>query len=242
MDILYEGMSKIGGRKKNEDYILCVKAKDGMAFFLADGLGGHDCGEEASKLAVESAAEYFLKFSATDLELQVAEMIQYAQDRLMEARESKQRDMKTTLTVLAIRQQVAVWGYVGDSRLYYFQKSRIQKRTYDHSVPQMLVDTGQIKEKEIRKHPDRNRLLRVLGTEWKTPRYTISKAVEIKVKDSFLLCSDGFWEPISEKQMISSLKKSKTPEEWIRRMEKKVLQMEDTEEQDNYSAIAVWVR
>lgn len=67
------------------------------------------------------------------------------------------------------------WGHVGDSRLYYFKNGKIVKRTLDHSVPQMLVARGEIDEKEIRHHPDRNRLVRVMGMEWDEPKYQVSE-------------------------------------------------------------------
>ena len=94
------------------------------------------------------------------------------------------------------------WGHVGDSRLYYFKNGRIVKRTLDHSVPQMLVAAGEIDEKEIRHHPDRNRLVRVMGMEWDEPKYQVSEPMPEEPGQAFLLCSDGFWENIEEEQII----------------------------------------
>jgi len=74
-------------------------------------------------------------------------------------------------------------------------------RTLDHSVPQLLVKSGRIKEKEIRKHPDRNRLLKVMGVVWASPEYEKSRVITLNGKEAFLLCSDGFWELIEEKKM-----------------------------------------
>ena len=79
-------------------------------------------------------------------------------------------------------------------------------RTIDHSIPQMLALAGEIKEKEIRRHPDRNKLLRVVGTDWENPQYEISEDVEKTGGEAFLLCSDGFWENITEKEMVKCLK------------------------------------
>ena len=88
-----------------------------------------------------------------------------SQKRLMkkQADENARQDLKTTLVLLRIVNGYVQWGHVGDSRLYYFKNGKIVKRTLDHSVPQMLVAAGEIDEKEIRHHPDRNRLVRVMG-------------------------------------------------------------------------------
>ena len=72
--------------------------------------------------------------------------------------------MKTTVVVLHIKNKNARWAHVGDSRLYFFKNKKLIERTLDHSVPQNLVVCKEIKEKDIRYHADRNRLLRVLGT------------------------------------------------------------------------------
>ena len=134
------------------------------------------------------------------------------------------------------------WGHIGDSRLYHFRGNRLAERTLDHSVPQMLVSSGEIKEKEIRHHPDRNRVLRVMGTEWAQPKYEIGNAVRSKGSHSFLLCSDGFWELIEEKEMKNMLRKASSPEDWLNHMEQAVLENGKEEDMDNYSAIAVWIR
>ena len=150
-------------------------------------------------------------------------------------------EMKTTLVVLLIDEEKILWGHIGDSRLYYFQNRKYRVRTLDHSVPQMLVLAGEITEKEIRGHADRNRLLRVMGTEWDSPKYQIAEFMETGQKMAFLLCSDGFWELIEEKTMQTMLKKSETPENWLDNMEKEVLKNGKGKEMDNYSAVAVFV-
>lgn len=106
----------------------------------------------------------------------------------------------------------------------------------------MLVNQGEIRERDIRFHEDRNRLTRVLGMEWDAPRYTASEEMLLAPPATFLLCSDGFWELIDEKEMSRQLKKSATPGEWLQRMEEIVLQNGQGKRMDNYSAIAVFVR
>ena len=149
--------------------------------------------------------------------------------------------MKTTAVVLQIRENDIQWAHVGDSRLYVFHKNKYKDRTRDHSVPQMLVNAGEIKEKDIRNHPDRNRLLRVMGIEWDKPKYVLSDSIEKKDGLAFLLCSDGFWELIEEKQMEKCLKKSKSAKQWLESMKEIVLKQGIGTDMDNFTAITVLV-
>ena len=154
---------------------------------------------------------------------------------------NSKREMKTTAVLLLLEDQHFRYAFIGDSRLYHFRKNKVIKRSIDHSVPQMLVLAGEIKEKNIRHHPDRNKLLRVMGTEWETPRYEVSDFGDVKSGDAFLLCSDGFWENIVEKDMCKLLKKTKSAEEWLTLMINKVNLNAEKTNMDNNSAIAIRV-
>lgn len=80
-----------------------------------------------------------------------------------------------------------------------------------------------------------------MGNEWDSPRYQIANPLERNKHMEFLLCTDGFWELIDEKKMTATLKKSKTPEEWIAQMEQEIQKNGKEKEMDNYSAIAVYI-
>lgn len=229
-------------RPVNEDFIGYKEEGKRLLVALADGLGGHGKGEEASKLSVENAEALFNE--KDDINMMIAQMFQTAQDRVMlrQLEISNTNVMKTTLVIGVIDNSFLYYGHIGDSRLYYFENGKYKFRTLDHSVPQMLVSSGKIKEKDIRGHEDRNRLLRVIGTEWNDPRYEIAqKPVELKKGDAILLCSDGFWELITEKQMNAALRVSSNANEWIKKMEECVLSTGKNghKNMDNYSAIAV---
>ena len=122
-----------------------------------------------------------------------------------------------------------------------FRKNKIYKRTLDHSVPQMLVLSKQIKEKNIRNHPDRSMLLRVMGVEWEEPMYELMEPIPLKKAQAILLCSDGFWELINEDEMCACLKKSKSVTEWLAMMAKIVSDRGDNIKMDNNTAVAVWL-
>lgn len=240
MKITYKMLTNRGERKKNEDCLGMTEDKGRFFFVVADGLGGHDKGEMASDIVVQKSMEMF--YQKDDVSL--GEIIDTAQQSLMEKQKEERAvgEMKTTYTSLYLHDNKAQWAHVGDSRVYYFDRHYMKKRTLDHSVPQMLAASGRIKEKEIRHHPDRNRLLRVMGTEWEQPRYEVAQEIKIKKhKQAFLLCTDGFWELITEREMERSLKRASSVDDWISEMEKMVRANGQGTEMDNYTAIGVWV-
>lgn len=239
--ILYHLLCNTGGRNNNEDSVGMYQREEEYCFVLADGLGGHGKGELASCLAVESAVQVFAVSGMDEgiMERSFGE----AQSMILEnqKKDYTAQDMKTTLVILHIGEEQLGWGHIGDSRLYYFKDEKLVQHTLDHSVPQMLAASGKIKEKQIRNHPDRNRLLRVLGVDWDSPKYQVEEPVARQGRQAFLLCSDGFWELIDEKKMIHSLKKAKTPAEWLELMETIVRKNGRGKNMDNYSAVAVWL-
>ena len=238
--VSYHLISCDGGRENNEDYVGMYQNGQAYCFALADGLGGHGKGEEASRLAVESAIQAFAMDGPGEETL--AASFDGAQKAILEGQREDYhaRDMKTTLVLLHVGEEKIWWGHIGDSRLYYFRNRKLMARTLDHSVPQMLVAAGQLKEKQIRNHPDRNRLLRVLGVDWDSPRYQLEAPKDRSGQQAFLLCSDGFWELIDEKKMQNCLKKAGSPREWAEMMAEIVEKNGQGKNMDNYSAITVW--
>ena len=244
--ITYKIYSNIGNREVNEDSVGEQQKDENYLFILADGLGGHGHGECASNLAVTTSSEMFHGeyFQGKNEKEFLAQCFDCAQDIItMSQKETREyADMKTTMVLLLISGNRAYWGHIGDSRLYYFKKNKMVTRTLDHSVPQMLVSTGEIKEKDIRGHEDRSRLLRVVGSPWMNGHaYDISEGIDLNKSQAFLLCSDGFWEQIMEKEMMQCLKKADTVDAWLDRMVEIVNENGKGSDMDNNSAIAVWV-
>ena len=238
--ITYKKYSNVGNREVNEDSIGDLGTEYGHMFVLADGLGGHGHGENASAIAVETALELLSKGQVMDILDNSFALVQ--QKVLMEQNENPAlADMKTTMVALLFVNNSARWGHIGDSRLYHFRNGKLNSRTLDHSVPQMLVNIGEITEDEIRGHEDRNRLLRVIGSPWESKSYDIADPIELKKKDAFLLCSDGFWELIDEKTMQKFLKKASTVTEWMELMIEEVNRNGVGTNMDNNSGIAIWV-
>ncbi len=243
--ISYYGMSKLGTREKNEDSYRMENVGGKYIFALADGLGGHKKGEVASRIAVETSV--LVAMSGVNDEVVLDKCFIEGQRNILEEQKrcNLVNDMKTTQVVLYINNNKARWAHVGDSRIYRFKTglfSRMIERSIDHSVVQNMALTGQIKEKDIRFHEDRNVLLRVMGIEWDSPKHTIDNCIDLNKNESFLLCTDGFWEWIDEKQMLDCLKKSSSPQEWLKRMEQEIIKKVGNNKCDNYTAIAVFIR
>ena len=234
--------SNIGSREVNEDSTYGSYTDFRGLFVVADGLGGHGKGDVASKLAISAFRDTFSTCSES-----LQDFLRNAFLNTQEAILAEQKrtgspfQMKTTVCALAIDRDKLMWGHIGDTRLYAFARNKVKIRTLDHSVPQMLVLARDIKEKDIRNHPDRNKLLRVLGVSGDTPKFELSEPQSVSNYQAFLLCSDGFWELILEKEMCAALKKSSSAAEWMEKMLAIVEQRGAGKDMDNYSAITVWM-
>jgi len=233
-----------GTRKVNEDYMLIRSTGSRCFFAVADGLGGHGMGDEASKTACETAMACMLRQEKLGNEI-FQEVFDECQDRLLKHQKEMNAagQMRTTLNLLCMDSEssMAYWSHVGDSRTYYFKNKELVRRTFDHSVPQMLVAMGELEEPQIRFHEDRNRLLKVLGVEDRAPAFDVEEPVLLEGDQQFLLCSDGFWEMITEEQILLCLDEASNSGDWMANMEELVRRNIGTKKSDNYTAIAVWI-
>lgn len=230
----------MGDRPVNEDSAGLLDTDGGAFFVVCDGLGGHGKGDLASQCAVKNSKEKVAELGVeSDEVLEMAFL--NAQNKLTDEqiRLDAVSEMKTTMVCLRVYNGMAQWGHVGDTRLYMFRGNKLFVRTLDHSVPQMLVAAGEIKEKDIRFHEDRNRLIRVLGTTWDKPKYEVAEPIKVQSGDAFLMCTDGFWELINEKEMIKCLKKSSTARQWLEKMAELVNKNGKKVDMDNNTALGV---
>ena len=246
-------VSDRGGKQENQDAFGVFESHDGARIYvIADGLGGHKGGRIASAVAVQSIARLVQQpptdgqagFRFHDPASYVAVFHQVNQDLLAaQSHNPELSKMRTTLVILAIRDGLAFWTHVGDVRLYLFRDRQVAFQTRDHSVPQMLADSGEIDHSEIRNHPDRSKLLNALGNPACKPsipqRYT-----QLQPGDVFHLSTDGFWEWVTEPDMIKYLTCAHPLDEVSKTLEQQVRQTasEAEPEHDNYSACHVRIR
>lgn len=235
-----------GERAVNEDSVGHCENNLGKFYILCDGLGGHGKGDEASSLVVSFITDYAEKANSDSVEQFMDGAIMGAQNTLLQYQRANgiTSQSKTTLTLLCVNpnNNTASIAHIGDSRVYKFSNKKYVYRTLDHSVPQMLVLSGEIKEKNIRHHEDRNRLLRCMGIEWDGKRFEIDQVEQPYIHgDAFIMCSDGFWDWILEKDMEKALKKFPDANQCGEYLVEKAKKRGKGKNMDNFSLILVRV-
>lgn len=224
--------SDVGGRSNNEDAYLAKKIQEDYLFIVADGLGGHEDGEKASRAAVDAVKEYILKHGGAD----IRGAVEFANDVVVSAQRQADSKMKTTIAIAYVKADRTIFAHVGDTRIYAFRNGRIVFQTIDHSVSQLAVSVGEIKAEDIRGHWDRNVLTRALGAA-ESVRVDVAEVANEEY-DSLLLCSDGFWEYVLEKEMCETREGSGAADLWLLKMRK--IQLDRAPEKcDNNTAVAV---
>ncbi len=223
-----------GGHTFNEDSYGCGD----NVFVVADGLGSH----ENSKAASQTTVEYILKNLNTadaisyDFQRMESEIQAVNQAVLAMQEQTGYRESRTTLAAAWLSEEKFRCVNIGDSRVYFFRQGRVFQQTTDHSVCQAAVLMGDIAPWEIRKHPDRSKLLKVLGDHHELNVPELLPVVDVYDGDAFLICSDGFWEFVYEEEMEFDLHKSATANEWLGYMLRRQLARAQNRE-DNYTVI-----
>jgi len=201
--------TRIGTRRINQDRIGHWSTSECMLMAVADGLGGHPRGEVAAELAVGLLGAAFEREAQPRLGdpgdfLNRAIAAGHAAILRDAAKRGLADTPRTVLVACIVQDGHAYWTHVGDSRLYLIRQGRIVHRTRDHTVVQELVDTGRIREEASFTHPERNRLLQCLGG-YTTPQPAPLARERLAEHDIVLLCSDGFWSPLTQRQLLHSL-------------------------------------
>ncbi|MET0442473.1 MAG: protein phosphatase 2C domain-containing protein [Casimicrobiaceae bacterium] len=237
-------LSNPGGRERNEDACGFWTGGGGCFAVVSDGAGGHGGGDVASKLAVRNILTAFREEpdctgTAIDAALTAAHRAIVAQ----QPTRPELAGMRATATVLAIDSvhNLAVWGHVGDTRLYCFRDGAIVAQTKDHSVVQKMVDAGYLAQAAIRKSAERSKLFAALGHNEAFQAAIEASPFPIRAGDVFLLCTDGFWEYVDEPAMLAALSHERSAAGWLQEMVDDVVRR-GGREQDNFSALAVFCR
>jgi serine/threonine protein phosphatase PrpC len=151
--------------------------------------------------------------------------------------------MRATAILLVTDKRAAIWGHMGDSRLYAFRDGGLVFHTKHHRVSRSLASSREISPEDIRVHQAPNRLCpqaqpgKLRPTEPEQP-------FPLEAGDVLLLCTDGFWEQVTATEMAVDLAKVTTPEEWLEKMQVRLLRRtlaEDAPTPDSYTALAVFV-
>ncbi|WP_430882846.1 Stp1/IreP family PP2C-type Ser/Thr phosphatase [Fusibacter sp. JL216-2] len=192
-------------RTNNEDCYF-VSEKGPKLFVVADGMGGHNAGEVASRVAVDAVKDFISEqLSGEASKDQVEEVllgsIRHANAKVYELSRSNSdmEGMGTTLTLLLIDNDMMFFAHVGDSRAYFFKNGDLEQITDDHSLVGELVRAGTITEEQARVHPQKNILTNAVGTGLTVKIDLLQRIVESGI---ILLCTDGLTTHVSEEEII----------------------------------------
>jgi len=201
--------SRVGGRERNEDRVGQWSAAQATLLAVADGLGGHAHGDVAAQIAIDILGGAFAAQAQpklTDPSQFLVQAIETAHAAIL--READLRNYadspRTVIAACVVQDAHAYWTHVGDCRFYLLRTGRIVLRSRDHTVVQRLLDEGRIREEAMATHPHRNRLLQCLGGI-QQPQPDWQGGVRLAQDDILLLCSDGFWGPLTQRQMLHAL-------------------------------------
>lgn len=203
--------SHIGGRKSNQDRLAYSYSKDVLLLVIADGMGGHARGEIAAEIAVNTITNRFQQEARTALRRpkEFLESAIHSAHRAIVAF-ADQHDMlecpRTTVVGCVVQNGKASWAHSGDSRLYCVRGGKIAAATADHSRVRQLMDAGVITEAQALVHPDRNKIYNCLGGVL-PPTVTHSEDWILKVGDTLLLSTDGFWGPLNADFIAAKLER-----------------------------------
>lgn len=194
----------LGAQTEQQDSGGAWPSPDGKQIFvvLADGAGGHQGGQLASRAAVDTAKALWEKSPPAERGTSsFLENISRAAHDAVTAQAKSERSCRTTWVAFLANETEAHWVHSGDSRLYHFAAGKLVSRTLDHSVVQVLVEKGKVTESEIPTHPDRSTLLQSLGG----PEYIQVEvgSVQLSDHDVFLLCTDGLWSQLLESDLLA---------------------------------------
>ncbi|MGL4789855.1 MAG: Stp1/IreP family PP2C-type Ser/Thr phosphatase [Anaerotignaceae bacterium] len=198
-------------RENNEDFIYVSKEEDKLNLYIvADGMGGHNAGEVASKYAVDFFVEYTNNilennFDESQISDTLVEAISYCNKEIYEKSLLKEElsGMGTTLTCGVIYNNKLIVAHVGDSRAYLFRDGTLTQITKDHSYVMEMVKQGKLTLEDAKVHPNRNIITKAIGS-----KETIQADVfieHLKDKDLIMLCSDGLSTMVSDEEITNIL-------------------------------------
>ncbi len=227
-------------KKYNEDAIELLEINSGVLAVLCDGVGGDNGGDLAARIALKSAIHFFSASESNNylerVKLAIEESNRFVLNHSSTSGTIK--NMATTLDLIFIKDNIAFYGHIGDSRIYHLKSNRLSQFTKDHSLVQKLLDEGYITHKQAANHPQKNVIIKALG-ESENIQPDISKIKLNQSEDNrFFLCSDGVSNLITNSELEEIL--IGTDLEEIKGKLKKIIRMRSAV--DDYSFILIEVK
>ena len=178
--------------------------RKGRLAVVADGMGGYEGGQEASRLAVETIREVYDRATAGDTRNVLVQGFEAAHARIRQYAEEhpELEGMGTTCTAFALNGNKLYFAHVGDSRLYLVRGQTISRLTRDHSYVGRLVESGVIGSEEAEHHPQRHILTAALGAGPEIVTDAPNQPVSLLPGDILVLCTDGLWSLVHEQELV----------------------------------------
>ncbi|HSA88297.1 MAG TPA: PP2C family serine/threonine-protein phosphatase [Burkholderiales bacterium] len=201
--------STVGAREKNEDRVAHWITPGAVLMAVADGLGGHMHGELAAQMAIDVLGAAF----GAEARPRLADPAAFLERSLAAGhaaivREAERQHLaehpRTVIAACVVQDGEVHWTHVGDCRFYLLRAGGVLARSRDHTLVQRLVDEGRIPDEAAGTHPHRNRLLQCLGG-YEAPQLEPVASVALAPGDVVLLCSDGFWGPLGQRDIVQAL-------------------------------------
>ena len=197
-------------RDHNEDNVVIVKNDNNeILMAVADGMGGHLCGEVASSIAITHIADRFKKISSIgnkeDAEAWIQATVSEINALIYKYTEEHPESlgMGTTFVCAIVTKDFLLYGNIGDSSGFAIKNNKIQKITNDHTLVSLLVKSGELTEEEAENHPKKNILLKALGATNTVDMDIFDVETDV---DGVFLCSDGVTNMLSKEQILEILK------------------------------------
>lgn len=201
----------IGDRSEQQDrtaLFVAPKAPGYMMAVLADGMGGLSGGSLAAEQVIRTAQQNFEHFSplTETVEILLETIAREAHTIINLTAFSSDKQPHSTMIVLVITPTgSAIWGHVGDSRLYRFDGPNCAEHTVDHSFAEKLVSEGKLAREDAKGHRLSSLLVNVLGHTTSDPFVTVKRYDGLKAGDAFLLCSDGLWHYFNSSELGAAI-------------------------------------
>jgi protein phosphatase len=183
--------------------------RKGRLAVVADGMGGYEGGQEASRLAVESMVAAYRDSRGDDPRQALIEGLRSAHDEIHKytIEHPELRGMGTTCTAAAIVKNSLFYVHVGDTRLYEIRDGRIRRVTRDHSYVGQLVEAGMISEAQAEVHPQRNILTSAVGSNPDLVMDAPENPEPLRAGDVIVICSDGLWGQVRDEEILDTISK-----------------------------------
>lgn len=216
LKIVIHGITDVGQSREHNEDAISWDTRLGLAL-LADGMGGHNAGEVASILAVDSVktsladvvTPEIVASGVIDYKEAVVDAVSFANREINEQslENPEYAGMGTTLVLVLFLHRSLIYAHVGDSRIYRFRNGDLSRLTSDHSLVQEMIDNGYLTHEEAQESTSRNLITRALG---------ISEDVEVDIADEdteigdiYLLCSDGLSDLVSDEEIAEVVRKNR---------------------------------